>query len=114
MPYADKAKQRKAKAESARRRRALKKSAAQGSTPPEFHGEPLLSLRTIDDTLAAAERAVQLVLNDSAADSVSRARIILQAAATAARAIESSEIGAIERRIAEMEQRVLEHSKPRG
>lgn len=102
MPYSDKEKQRRAQAESKRRRRALKRST--GSPITGFDGEPLLSLRTIGDTLTALERAIQLVLEDPEADSVSRARTIVQAASTAARAIESTELGQIERRLAEMEQ----------
>lgn len=104
MPYRDKAKQRAAQAESARRKRRLKKSA--GSTVARFDGEPLLKFRTINDTLSALERAVDLVLQDPEADSVSRARVILQAAANAARAIESAEI---EGRITELEQRLTEN-----
>lgn len=103
MPYRDKAKQRAAQAESARRKRRLQKSAAEGSPFAGFDGEPLLSLRSISDTLSALERAIGLVLADPAADSISRARVILQAAATAARAIESGEI---EKRIAELEHRL--------
>jgi hypothetical protein len=107
VPYRDKAKQRAAQAESARRKRRLKKSAAGGSTLFRFDDEPLLRFRTISDTLSALEQAVNIVLNDPAADSVARARIILQAAANAARAIESGEI---EKRIAELERQLTENA----
>jgi hypothetical protein len=91
-----------------RRRRAREKAAQAGTEAPAHtgklvDGEPPVRLRKIDDALTAAELAIRLVLEDPQADSVSKARVLLTAAAMVGKTLEAGEFAA---RLDELEKRL--------
>ena len=84
MPYKDPQRQRAAKAEHARRKRAARVEPKRGTLAPLLSGQ--LRLSTARDVLTLLESQVEAVLADEELGTAERARLIVQLAGTALRA----------------------------
>jgi hypothetical protein len=107
MPYANPDRQRAAKAESARRRRAQRVEPSRGTLGRLLDGAT--RLRTAQDVLAVLESQIEAVLADEELGTAERARTAATLCGIALRAIEAGELAsrleALERALA---------SRPRG
>jgi hypothetical protein len=92
MPYSNPDRQRAAKAESARRRRAAGVEPSRGTLGPLLDGET--RLQTAQDVLAVIEGQVAAVLGDDELGTAERARLIATLSGVALRAIEAGELAA--------------------
>lgn len=91
MPYKDVERQRAAKAESARRRRAVR-GTRRGTLGPLLDGET--RVRTAQDVLAVLEGQVAAVLGDDELGTAERARTAATLCGCALRAIEAADLAA--------------------
>ena len=92
MPYKDPQRQRAAKAEHARRKRAAGVESKRGTHQPLLSGQ--VRLATARDVLALLQSQVEAVLGDDELGSAERARVITLLAGTALRAIEAGDLAA--------------------
>jgi hypothetical protein len=90
MPYKSPQRQRAAKAEHARRKRAARVEPKRGTLAPLLSGQ--LRLSTARDVLTLLESQVEAVLADEELGTAERARLIVQLAGTALRAIEACDL----------------------
>jgi|SRR5215211_5508168 len=92
MPYADPDRQRAAKAEHARRRRAARVEPNRGTLTPLLDGETRLA--TARDVLAVIDGQVATVLADETIGTVERARVVATRCGVALRSIEAGDLAA--------------------
>jgi hypothetical protein len=92
MPYSDPARQRAAKAEHARRKRAAHVEPKRGTLRPLLD-EPT-RLRSAEDVLAVIEGQVAAVVEDEVLGTAERARTVATLAGVALRAVEAANLAA--------------------
>ena len=90
MPYKNPDRQKAAKAESARRRRAVGVELKRGTRTPIVSSE--VRLETARDVLSAIERELEEVVGDSELGTAERARTVATLCGVALRAIEQAEL----------------------
>jgi hypothetical protein len=92
MPYKDPDRQRVAKAEHARRRRAARVEPGRGTLGPLISGE--LRVQTAHDVLGVLSEQIEAVLADAELGTGERARVVATLAGVALRAIETGQLAA--------------------